>query len=224
MPVAAAEKPLRILLIEDDPYDLELVVATLRDSGFQFDYDNTRTGAGLMALLDQNEYNLILSDYNMPGFDGLTALRLVRERTSAIPFILVSGAMGEEIAIESLRAGATDYVLKDRLARLGPVVKRALQEYEERLTRIKAEQALRLLNQAVEQSPVSVVITDASGAIQYVNPKFCQLTGYSAGEAIGQNPRILQSGDQKKSATITEMGRPRRLYSRATSSNSSWVW
>lgn len=194
--MAAAKKPLRILLIEDDPYDLELVVATLRDSGFQFDYDNTRTGAGLMALLDQNEYNLILSDYNMPGFDGLTALRLVRERTSAIPFILVSGAMGEEIAIESLRAGATDYVLKDRLARLGPVVKRALQEYEERLTRIKAEQALRLLNQAVEQSPVSVVITDASGAIQYVNPKFCQLTGYSAGEAIGQNPRILQSGDQ----------------------------
>ena len=137
--MAAAEKPLRILLIEDDPYDLELVVATLRDSGFQFDYDNTRTGAGLMALLDQNEYNLILSDYNMPGFDGLTALRLVRERSSAIPFILVSGAMGEEIAIESLRAGATDYVLKDRLARLGPVVKRALQEYEERLTRIKAE-------------------------------------------------------------------------------------
>ena len=192
----STEQSLRILLIEDDPYDLELVVATLRDAGFQFDFDHTKSRDGLVALLDKHEYNLILSDYNMPGFDGLSALRLVQARTLAIPFILVSGAMGEEIAIESLKAGATDYVLKDRLARLGPVVKRALQEYEERLTRIKAEQALRLLNQAVEQSPVSVVITDASGSIQYVNPKFSQVTGYSAAEAIGQNPRILQSGEQ----------------------------
>ncbi len=191
-----ADRQLRVLLIEDDPLDLELVIATLREYGFSFESDTTKSRTGLLAMLAAHTYDLILSDYNMPGFDGLTALRLVQEHAPETPFILVSGAVGEEIAIESLKAGATDYVLKDRLARLGPVVERALQQYAERQIRIRAEQELRLLNQAVEQSPVSVVITDASGAIQYVNPKFTQVTGYTAAEAIGQNPRILQSGAQ----------------------------
>ncbi len=192
----SASRPLRILFIEDNPFDLALLIAALGDYGFQFQHDSTHAQAGLLGLLAAHTYDLILSDYNLPGFDGLTALRLVQEQAPETPFILVSGAVGEEIAIESLKAGATDYVLKDRLTRLGPVVQRALQQHAERQTRIRAEQALRLLNQAVEQSPVSVVITDASGAIQYVNPKFTQVTGYEAAEAIGQNPRILQSGAQ----------------------------
>jgi PAS domain S-box-containing protein len=192
----SAGRPLRILFIEDNPFDLELLIVALGDYGFQFQHDTTQSLADLLGLLAAHTYDLILSDYNLPGFDGLTALRLVQEHAPETPFILVSGAVGEEIAIESLKAGATDYVLKDRLTRLGPVVKRALQQHAERQTRIRAEQALRLLNQAVEQSPVSVVITDASGAIQYVNPKFTQVTGYEAAEVIGQNPRILQSGAQ----------------------------
>jgi len=192
----SAGRPLRILFIEDNPFDLELLIAALGEYGFRFQHDSTRSQAGLLALLAAHTYDLILSDYNLPGFDGLTALRLVQEQAPETPFILVSGAVGEEIAIESLKAGATDYVLKDRLARLGPVVERALQQHAERQTRIRAEQELRLLKQAVEQSPASVVITDANGAIQYVNPKFTQVTGYEAAEAIGQNPRILQSGAQ----------------------------
>ncbi|RPJ49064.1 MAG: PAS domain S-box protein, partial [Chloroflexi bacterium] len=92
-----------------------------------------------------------------------------------------------------MRRGATDYVLKDKLSRLGPAVSRALRDAENRRERARAEEAQRKLSRAIEQSPVSIVITDRSGLIEYVNPHFCELTGYSVEEVLGQNPRILRS-------------------------------
>ena len=137
---------LRLLILEDDPYDAELEIATLEEAGFTCQWERVETQAEFLASLDTPDYDLILADYSLPAFDGLTALKLSLERDLDMPFILVSGVLGEEIAIESLKAGATDYVLKDRLSRLRPVVRRALREREEQRERKRAEEALRQRN------------------------------------------------------------------------------
>lgn len=134
---------LNILVLEDNPLDAELEILTLQKAGYTCRWQRVETREDFAACLNQADFDLILADYDLPAFDGLSALALVQEQGLDIPFILVSGQLGEEIAIESLKAGATDYVLKDRLARLGPVVGRALAEKETRRRKRQAEQALR---------------------------------------------------------------------------------
>ena len=120
--------PLKLLLLEDDPLDAELNIAALNAEGFQCEWERVQTKEEFIAALDVPDYDLILIDYNLPAFDGMTALHLLRDHQLDIPAILVSGNLGEEIAIGSIRAGAVDYVHKDRLARLAPSVERALKE------------------------------------------------------------------------------------------------
>ncbi len=134
---------LQLLILEDDPYDAKLAVAQLKAAGYACDWQRVDTRKDFLAQLDVLTYDLILADYHLPDFDGLTALKLVRERELDIPFILVSGQVGEERAIEILKAGATDYVFKDHLIRLGQVVEHALQDMEELRQRKRAEEALR---------------------------------------------------------------------------------
>ncbi|MSQ48749.1 MAG: HAMP domain-containing histidine kinase [Deltaproteobacteria bacterium] len=136
------EMPLHILYLEDSPQDVELVEATLAAEGIACDLQWVETQPRFQQALEQPELQLILSDYALPGFDGLSALRLARVQRPELPFLFVSGAIGEERAIESLQQGATDYVLKHRLARLGPAVRRALQEAAERRARRQAQAAL----------------------------------------------------------------------------------
>ena len=133
---------LRLLILEDDPFDTELVVATLEEAGFECQWDRIETRAEFLACLQAPTYDLILADYNLPTFDGLQALSLLLENDLDLPLILVSGTLGEERAIESLKAGATDYVLKNRLSRLVPVVQRALREAEDRRKRKRAEEEM----------------------------------------------------------------------------------
>lgn len=142
---------LRILHLEDDPLDAELVLATLEASGREVSVTHVETGEAFMESLDRQGYDLILADYSLPMFDGLTALRLLKARGLDLPFILLSGAVGEEVAIESLKSGATDYVLKHRLERLVPSVERALREAQERAQRKQAEEALLLRQEQIEQ-------------------------------------------------------------------------
>jgi signal transduction histidine kinase len=136
-------KTLRILLLEDDPLDAELIETTLSTGGLDASLRRVVSQDDFTAALREGWPNLILSDYNLPGFDGIAALRLARELTPAVPFLFVSGAIGEERAIETLRAGATDYVLKSRLPRLVPAVRRALREAEDRAARNRLEEELR---------------------------------------------------------------------------------
>lgn len=137
------ERGLRFLHLEDDPLDGELVQASLRSSGFDFAYDAVRTRRDFEQALRASPYHVILSDYSLPGFDGASALALARQRQPEAAFIFVSGTIGEERAVESMKSGATDYVLKAHLDRLGPVVRRALREAHSRVERRRAEQALR---------------------------------------------------------------------------------
>src|SRR6187401_1910737 len=124
--------PLRVLILEDQPLDVELLCARLQAEGFEPEPTCVSEGREFEAALTGKEFDVILSDYSLPQFDGLTALRIAREKSPDVPCILVSGTLGEEQAVECLKAGATDYVLKHRLARLGAAVRRALQDAEVR--------------------------------------------------------------------------------------------
>jgi two-component system CheB/CheR fusion protein len=138
-----AVSKLRLLLLEDSPLDAELILAQLADGGFECDASRVQTRADFEAALAGDCPDLILADFSLPSFDGVTALKLAQGRCPDVPFLFVSGAMGEEVAIETLKSGATDYVLKQRLERLVPAVRRALREAEERAERRRLEEALR---------------------------------------------------------------------------------
>ncbi len=316
------ESLIHILHLEDDPADAELVQAMLESAGLTCQITRVQVRDEFAAALRQGEYDVILTDYRLPMYDGISALRLAQELCPDVPFIFVSGTMGEDAAIEGLTQGATDYVLKQKLSRLAPAVKRALRdaenrrerkcaeealhESEERFRRLaenaqdliyryrhtpkpcfeyinpalnkilgyspeefyadpalfvkilhpddqrlveaamrgeieleplsvlrwvhkdgsivwtehrhipifdqagdvlavegiarditerkRAEESLRKLSRAVEQSASIIVITDAQGHIEYANPRFTETTGYTLAEAIGQHTRILKSG------------------------------
>ncbi len=144
-PAAPAGPPreLRILLLEDNAPHAELVEHFLRESGIRFTITRVETREGFLEQLEQHTPEMILSDYALPAFDGYAALAIAKEKFPDIPFIFVTGTMGEEVAIETLKSGATDYVLKTRLARLGPAVQRALRETADRHERQRAEDKLR---------------------------------------------------------------------------------
>jgi signal transduction histidine kinase len=131
--------PLHILHLEDDPLDAALVQSFLEAEGITCAITCVQRRDDFVAALEHGGINLILSDYTLPAFDGMSALKIAHLKWPAIPLIFVSGTLGEERAIESLKNGATDYVLKDRLTRLVPAVRRAMQEVKERVARQKAE-------------------------------------------------------------------------------------
>ena len=131
--------PLHILHLEDDPDDAALVQSTLEAAGIPCAITCVQNRDGFVAALEHGGVDVILSDYTLPAFDGMAALEIAHAKWPAIPLIFVSGTLGEERAIDSLKNGATDYVLKDRLARLVPAVRRALQEVKERISRQQAE-------------------------------------------------------------------------------------
>lgn len=134
---------LRILLLEDDPSDAELVQATLEADQLVCDVNVVKTRAEFLTGLESQQIDLVLADYKLPSFDGLSALKLLLSIRPDLPFIFVSGAFGEESAIEALKIGATDYVLKTRLSKLVPAVRRALREKVEHQRLIELEDTLR---------------------------------------------------------------------------------
>lgn len=144
-------RALRILNLEDDPLDTELIQATLADGGVECHLTQVQTRADFAAALESGGFDLVLADYSLPDFDGLSALKHAQEVRPEVPFVLVSGTLGEERAIEALKEGSTDYVLKQRLERLVPAVRRAISEAEERKERKRAEEALREVREAERQ-------------------------------------------------------------------------
>ncbi|MCG7393757.1 response regulator [Microvirga sp. ACRRW] len=140
-----SSRALRVLLLEDSALDAELVTVALSSSGLMLEVERVVMEEEFTHALDGDSWDLVLADYLLPGFDGLNALALVRERYPELPFVFVSGALGEEVAVEALKRGATDYVLKDRLERLPVTVLRALSEARERTEKRQAQEALQAL-------------------------------------------------------------------------------
>lgn len=137
------KRSLRILILEDVPTDMELVEHELRSAGIEFQSERVDNRESFLEALDRFSPEVILSDYSLPGFDGKTALLLALEKVPSVPFIFVTGALGEERAVDLMKSGATDFVLKDRLLRLPLCVERALVEVEEKRRRQQAEEDLR---------------------------------------------------------------------------------
>ena len=182
--------PLRLLHLEDNPLDADLLRRALAAEGLHLEIVQATNKQNFQTALNKGSFDLIISDYAIPGWNGLEALDLVREKDSAIPFIFFSGALGEERAVEALKRGATDYVLKNRLPRLSPVIHRALGAVEDQRKRKLAEQALREAELRYrilfEQSPEAIVVLDPETMRPLdFNDEACRQLGYSR-EAFAQ--------------------------------------
>src|SRR5450830_1532617 len=189
---------LKILLLEDSPSDVELTFRELKRSGLLCDIQHVDTEHDFREQLSDFQPDIILSDYALPTFDGISALHIVKAEQPDIPFIFVSGTMGEETAIESLKQGAMDYIIKGNLSRLPSAINNALECVQERLALKQAEEALLLHNHAIEVSATPTLIADVSlpdMPLIYVNHAFEEVTGYSKAEAIGRNCNFLQGND-----------------------------
>jgi len=172
-------EPLRVLIVEDSPDDAELLARRLRQAGFDFTWQRVETEADYLAAL-RDPPDLILADYHLPGFTALEALCLLQGQASDVPFIVVTGAVGEEAAVECMRQGAADYLLKDRLGRLGPAVVSALEKKKLQTEKRQAEEALRELERIVNRSPAVVFLWRAAEGwpVEYVSDNVHQF-GYS---------------------------------------------
>ena len=178
-----------VLFIEDSEDDVELAVRALGKDGLAVSLQRVESADGLRRSLAHVRPDIILSDFSMPNFDGIHALRLARELAPQVPFIFVSGTIGEERAIEAIRQGATDYVLKNNLRRLGTAVKRALSEAAEQQRIRKAEEERAQLVEMLEATSDYVAVTDPHGRILYLNAAWRRLAG--AHDADLSDQRLL---------------------------------
>ncbi|MCE1166435.1 MAG: PAS domain S-box protein, partial [Bacteroidetes bacterium] len=307
-------KKIKILHLEDNSFDSELILSEIESKEYEVDYTRVETEKAFIENLEKNTFDIILADNNLPTYDGISALKVCSEKYSDYPFIFVSGTLGEEIAIDMLKRGASDYILKHHLIRLVPAIEHAIEEVElkrqkiisekkyenlvntasdviftldveygiftsinpafekltgfkisefigkpfiniiceddlqttvsayetvkkEKITKtiivklktewgdfkfseitgqplfeddkltgilcigrditdaIKTEEKIKVLSTAIEQGPASIVITDFKGNIEYVNPKFAEITEYLPVEILGKNPKLLKSGE-----------------------------
>jgi PAS domain S-box-containing protein len=181
--------PLRILLLEDDPQDAKLIQELLETNHFACEITCVQTRSEFLAALKSGGIDLILADYQLPSFDGLSALELARRERHDLPFIFVSGMIGEETAVDALRIGATDYILKPRLARLVPAVQRAMRETRERAERRVAAEATRRsekeLLDVIEAIPTMAFTTLADGSSVWANRRWVEYTGLSVDSTSG---------------------------------------
>ena len=180
---------LRILLVEDNPDDAFLLERHLRRAGFSLEITRVETAVEMNeALTPAALPDVIIADYNLPKFSGPAALQLLRMSTFDIPFVMMSGAISEETAVESMRAGAQDYITKQNLARLVPILDRELREASARRNRVAAEVALRAsqtrFHRLVEAMPLGLLISDSTGRILYANGAVERLLGFPNGSML----------------------------------------
>ncbi len=186
-----AGKALNLLIIEDSEDDVDLLLWQLVKSGYTLSWTRVETSEEMQAALIRQEWDLIISDYVMPRFSGLEAVRLLKKLQIDIPFIMVSGMEGEDTAVEAMRAGVHDYLLKHELSRLPRAIDRELADAAERRQQRRAERELILLRQAMETMPLGVTIADMEGRIIYTNPAEAAMHGHEVSDLIGKNARTL---------------------------------
>jgi PAS domain S-box-containing protein len=184
-------KPLRVLIVEDSEDDAELLAYELERSGYDLVVERVDTHLAMKAALDKEQWDAIVADYTLPSFSAPEALKLLKERGLDLPFIIVSGSIGEDIAVTAMKAGVHDYVMKDKLARLAPAVERELREAHERRKRRVAEETVsqnqerfRLL---IENALDIITVFGNDGIIHYKSPSVERVLGYKPEDLVGKN-------------------------------------
>lgn len=225
--------PLRVLILEDAPADAQLMLEELRHAGSEAVWQRVETEAEYLACLDP-VLDLILADYVLPQFDALRALRLLQERGLDIPFIVVTGAVSEEVAVECMKQGAADYLLKDRLVRLGPAVTQALEQKKLREEKRQAERALRdsekRFRALIEHSSDAIALIGADGTILYESPSTSRIVGYAAEELVGEkmfgwiHPEDLQNALNLFTQLLQEPGASVEVEFRYLHKGGTWRW
>lgn len=190
--------PLRMLILEDRPSDAELMLHELKKAGYDPIFRRVETREDFLAHLDPS-LEVILADYSMPQFDALLALGLLQEKGFDIPFIVVTGAIGDEIAIECMKQGASDYLLKDRIARLGIAVAHAIEEKRLRVEKRQAEASLVISEEKFrtlfDNASDGIIIHDLDARILEVNRVACERLGYSHDEFLQMSLMDIESPD-----------------------------
>jgi PAS domain S-box-containing protein len=192
---------LNVLIVEDVEDEAFLVLRNLKQHWETVNHQRVQNEAELREALTK-KWDLVISDYSLPGFNGARALKIVKETGIDIPFILVSGKIGEDVAVSLMREGALDYVMKDNLRRLVEVVRRELEDARIRRDLREAEKNVQTLSHVARLTNNGVMITDKAGNIEWVNDAFLALSGYTLDEVKGKNPGALLQGRDTDPNTI----------------------
>ena len=203
---------LKIILLENDATDIELVKILLEENlpEYSFDFQSTESKPEFIDLIKSFKPDLVLSDFMLPQYNGFEAIKDLKNIDVSIPIIIVTGSLSEEDAADSIKIGATDYVVKQRIERLPVAIRNAInlkrelektkaKELEITLLKEKTGLQIKTCFHTIEKAPVVIFITNEKGIIEYVNAKFIEITGYSFEESVGKNPSMLKSGHQAKS-------------------------
>lgn len=181
-----SSKALRVLVLEDRPEDVELILRALRRDGYTVDVKVVDTEADYRAAL-REDFDVVLSDYSLPQFNAPRALEILQEQQRDTPFLVITGSISEEVAVECMKRGAADYLLKDRLVRLGSAIEQALEIRNARRQHQEAEERLRITQHAVDHSPLAVLRSNLRGDITYANEAACRFTGFTIEELTSKH-------------------------------------
>ena len=229
----SVKRKLSVLLVEDEPDDAELVRLTLTKGGFDVRLTVTDSEGGFLGALAELP-DIILSDYHLPAFSGARALQLAKQHAPRLPFILLSGSVGEEVAVELIKQGANDYLLKDRLARLPAAVESAIEQHRLKAAKHAAEAALahseRRFRALIEHAVNPVGLLDRNAVVTYISPAMLRLTGFDAQERVGRNALELVHPDHVAAVNaalcraMSEAGASSSVEFRLRTRDGSWRW
>jgi len=225
---------LRVLLVEDSEDDALFILHELRRGGYQLVHHRVQTRPTMLTALEEQTWDVVLSDYALPQFSGLAALQLYKEKDLDIPFIVISGTIGEATAVEMMKAGAHDYLMKNNLARLGVAVERELREAEERRQRKQAEQQVRYneerFRSLIQNSSDIITVLSAEGAIQFISPSVQTILGYAPEHYLEQevldfvHPEDVDALRRSFEQVLTSSDAPANAEFRICSRDGEWLY
>ncbi|MGZ6387067.1 MAG: response regulator, partial [Ktedonobacteraceae bacterium] len=187
--------PLSVLIVEDSEDDALLLLHEIKRGGYDPTFERVETPQAMKVALDRHKWDIVISDYVMPHFSGLAALELLQRNRLDMPFIIVSGNIGEDMAADAMKTGANDYVMKSNLSRLTPAIKRELREAVVRQEHKRAEEALQksesLLQLQINRMPIGCILWNSEFCIGSWNPAAEEIFGFKADEVLGKHPYSL---------------------------------